>query len=166
MRDGSYVFTQCALINAIIKDVNLTGANVKPVPAKVPMPLHEFKDAPPFNLNFNCYSIVGNLRNLTQTSRGNIMYATHQIAKYSSNLREPHGKAILYLVWYLKKTRDLGIHFKPQLDKGFECYCNTDFSGNWNKSFADVHPSTSKSCSRWVVFLHQACWPPQADTWG
>jgi hypothetical protein len=52
----------------------------------------------------------------------------------------------------LKKTQDLGVHFKPQLDKGFECYCNVDFSGNWNKLFADVNPSTSKSCSRWVVF--------------
>jgi hypothetical protein len=80
------------------------------------------------------------------------MYATHQIAKYSSNPREPHGEAIVYLVGYLKKTRYLGARFKPELDKGFECYCKADFSGNWNKSFADVAPSTSKSCSGWVVF--------------
>jgi hypothetical protein len=71
---------------------------VKPVPAKVSMLLHAFKDAPPFNLNFNYCSIVGKLNYLTQTSRGNIIYATHQIAKYSSNPRKPHGEAILYLV--------------------------------------------------------------------
>jgi hypothetical protein len=52
----------------------------------------------------------------------------------------------------LKKNQDLGIRFKPQLDKGFECYCNADFSGNWNKLFADVNPSTSKSHSGWLVF--------------
>jgi hypothetical protein len=52
----------------------------------------------------------------------------------------------------LKKTQDLGVRFKPQLDKSFECYCDVDFSGNWNKLFADVNPSTSKSCSGWVVF--------------
>ncbi len=53
MHNGFYKFTHHALINAIIKDVNLTDAKVKPVPAKVSMPLHAFKDAPPFNLNFN-----------------------------------------------------------------------------------------------------------------
>jgi hypothetical protein len=97
MCDGSYKFTQLALINAIIKDVNLTDGKVKPVPAKVSMPLHAFKDAPLFNLNFNYCSVVGKLNYLTQSSRGNIMYATHQIAKYSSDPREPHGEAILYL---------------------------------------------------------------------
>jgi hypothetical protein len=80
------------------------------------------------------------------------MYATHQIVKYSSNLREPHGVAILYLVCYLKKTQDLGICFKPHLDRGFKCSCNADFSGNWNKSFANIDPSTSKSQNGWVVF--------------
>jgi hypothetical protein len=61
MHDGSYVFTQRTLIDAIIKDINLTDVKVKPVPAKMSMPLHAFKDTPPFNLNFNYCSIAGNL---------------------------------------------------------------------------------------------------------
>ncbi len=79
--DGSYEFTQRALIDAIIKDINFTDKKVEPVSAKVSMPLHAFKDAPPFNLNFNHCYVVGKLNYLTQTSRGDIMYATHQIAK-------------------------------------------------------------------------------------
>ena len=88
------------------------------------------------------------------------MYVTHQIAKYSSDPREPHGEAILYLVRYLKRTCDLGICFKPDPDKGFECYCDADFSGNWNKQFAPVDPSASKSCSGWAVFYAgcPVCW--------
>jgi hypothetical protein len=31
----------------------LKDAKVKPVPAKVSLQLHAFKDEPPFNLNFN-----------------------------------------------------------------------------------------------------------------
>jgi hypothetical protein len=58
----------------------------------------------------------------------------------------------LYLVRYLKKLRDLGIHFKPKPIKGFECYCDAEFSGNWTSTIADVDPSTSKSCSGWAVF--------------
>jgi hypothetical protein len=52
----------------------------------------------------------------------------------------------------LKKTQDLGTHFNPDQDKGFECYCDTDFSGNWNKHLALFDPSTAKSQSGWIMF--------------
>jgi hypothetical protein len=76
----------------------------------------------------------------------------HQIAKYSSDPHQSHGKAILYLVCYLKKTLELGIHLKPDPKKGFECYCDADFSGLKNKAFAPVNPSTFKSQSGWIIF--------------
>jgi hypothetical protein len=66
--------------------------------------------------------------------------------------RQSHGEAILYLVCYLKKTCDLGLKFKPDPKKGFECYCDADFSGNWNREFAPVDPSTAKSQSGWIIF--------------
>jgi hypothetical protein len=80
------------------------------------------KDEPPFDLDFNYRSAVGELNYLA-------MYATHQIAKYASDPRKTHGEAILYLVGYLMKSQDLGICFKPNSSKGFECYCNADFLG-------------------------------------
>ncbi len=63
-----------------------------------------------FDLDFNYRFVVGKLNYLAQTTCPDIMYATCQIAKYSSDLRQLHGKAILYLIRYLKKTRDLGLH--------------------------------------------------------
>ncbi len=107
--------------------------------------LHAFKDKSAFNLNFNYRSAVGKLNYLAQTTRTDIMYAMHQIAKYLSDSRQSHGEAILYLVCYLKKMCDLGLKFKPDPKKGFECYCDTDFSGNWNREFAPVDTSTTKS---------------------
>jgi hypothetical protein len=80
------------------------------------------------------------------------MYAMHQIAKYSSDPRQSHGEAILYLVRYLKKTRDLRLKFKPDPKKGFDCYCDADFSGNWNKEFTPLDPSAAKSQSGWIIF--------------
>jgi hypothetical protein len=80
------------------------------------------------------------------------MYATHQISKYSSDPRVPHGEAIIYLVRYLMGSKDIGIRFSPNAIKGFECYCNADFSGNWNKSNAAYDPSTEKSRSGWIIF--------------
>ncbi len=114
--------------------------------------LHVFKDEPPFDLDFNYRSAVGKFNCLAQTTRPNIMYAMHQIGKYLLDPRQSHGKAFLYLVCYLKKTRDLGLKFKPDSKKVFECYCDTDFSGNWNKEFTPVNPNTAKSQSGWIIF--------------
>jgi hypothetical protein len=156
LKNGLYEFTQRALIDSIIKDVGLIDSKTKPVPAKVAFQFHAFKDDPPFDQSFDYRSAVGKLNYLAQTTRPDIMYATHQVAKYSSDSRQTHVEAILYLVRYLKRTRDLGLSFKPSQDKGFECYCDTDFSGNWNKAFAHVDPSTAKSRSGWIV-LYAGC---------
>ncbi len=114
--------------------------------------IHAFKDGPPFDLNFNYRSAVGKLNYLSQTTRPDILYATHQIAKYSLDPRLPHGEAILYLVCYLKKMHNLGLKFKPDSKKVVECYCDTDFSGSLNKEFAPVNPNTVKSQTGWIIF--------------
>jgi hypothetical protein len=89
-----------------------------------------FKDKPPLDLNFNYRSAVGKPNYLAQNTRPDIMYTMHQIAEYLSDLRQSHGEDILYLVCYLKKMHDLGLKFKCDFKKGFECYCDADFSGN------------------------------------
>jgi hypothetical protein len=92
MKDGYYEFTQRALIDSIIEDSGLKdAAKVKPVPAKVSQRLHTFKDEPPFDLDFNYRSAVGKLNYLAQTTRPDIMYATHQAAKriHNSHMEKP-----------------------------------------------------------------------------
>eukprot|EP00804_Cyclotella_cryptica_P023589 CCRYP_011926-RA/>CCRYP_011926-RA protein AED:0.24 eAED:0.24 QI:0/-1/0/1/-1/1/1/0/157 len=84
------------------------------------------------------------------------MYAVHQVAKYSDDPRQEHGEAIVYIMKYLKATRHIGLRFKPDASKGFQCYCDADFAGNWNKEFAETDPSTAKSRNGWVVF-YAAC---------
>jgi hypothetical protein len=111
----------------------------------VSLQLQAFKDEPTFDLNFNYRSAVSKLNYLAQTTRPDIIYTMHQIAKHLSDPRQSHGEAILYLVRYLKKTHDLGLKFKPDPKKGFKCYCDADFSGNWNREFAPMDPSTTKS---------------------
>ena len=96
--------------------------------------------------------MAGKLNYLAQTTHPDIVYATHQIVKYSSNPKTTHGEAVLYLICYLKKTHKLGLHFKPDPTKGFECYCDANFLGLWNKALAPVDPSTSKSQSGWIIF--------------
>ncbi len=152
LKNGVIELTQQALIDSTISDVALGNSKVKAVPAKVSEVLHAHLDKPHFSLNFGYRSVIGKLNYLAQIMRPDIVYATHQLAKYSSDPREPHGQAVLYLICYLKKTRDLGTCVKPDRDKRFECYCNADFSGNWNQHLAPFDPSTAKSRSGWIVF--------------
>ncbi len=101
--DGMYNFTQRTLIDAIILDVGLKDKYTKPVPAKASLHLHAFKNSPTFDEKFHYRSIVGKLNYLAQTTRPDIMYATCQIAKYSSDPQKeqwsnypPHQLLTLY----------------------------------------------------------------------
>ncbi len=53
---------------------------------------------------------------------------------------------------YLNKTCGLGLKFKPNTAKGFKCYADANFVGNWLRHTADVDPTTAKSRSGWYVF--------------
>ncbi len=119
--------SQQALIGSIIADMALGDSKVKAVPAMVSKILHAHLDKPPFLLNFAYRSVIGKLNYLAQIIRPDIVYTAHQLAKYLSNPREPHGELVLYLIRNLKKTRDLGTRFKPDQDIGVECYRHTDF---------------------------------------
>eukprot|EP00804_Cyclotella_cryptica_P020320 CCRYP_014045-RA/>CCRYP_014045-RA protein AED:0.32 eAED:0.32 QI:0/0/0/1/1/1/2/0/122 len=99
--NGCIKFTQRALIGAIINDVNIGDAYTKPVPAKATQQLRALKDSLRFdecNLGFNYLSLVGKLNYLTQTSCSDLLFATHQVAKYSSDPRKERREAIVYIV--------------------------------------------------------------------
>ncbi len=152
LKDGIIELSKRALIDSIIAAVSLGALKVKAIPAKISKILHAHLDKPPFSLNFIYRSVIGKLNYLALTTRPDIVYATHQLTKYSSDPREPHGEAVLYFVCYLKNTHDLGMQFEPDQDQSFECYYDTDFSGDWNKHLALYDPSTAKSRSGWIMF--------------
>jgi hypothetical protein len=85
----------------------LNNSKVKAVPAKISKILHAHLDKPPFLLNFGYHAVIGKLNYLAQTMWPDTVYASHQLSKYSSNPKEPHGEAVLYLIYFLKKTQDL-----------------------------------------------------------
>ncbi|KAL7484301.1 hypothetical protein ACHAW6_009952, partial [Cyclotella cf. meneghiniana] len=144
--DGTYKFTQCTLIHAIIDDINIGNSYIKQVQAKLSFQLYAFLDSQKY-WSFNYCSVVGKLNYLSQSTRSDILYALHQITKYSANPRFEHGETIMHVVKYLKATRHGGLCFKPNPSKGFQCYCNNDCAGNWNKGFVATDTITAKSRS-------------------
>jgi hypothetical protein len=144
------------LIDAIIDDVHIGNAHIKPVPAKVTLQLHAICDSPKFHGNFNYNSAVGKLNYFGQTTRLDIIYTVHQGAKYSANPRQEHSEAILYIVNYLMTACHITLCFKPDPSKGFQCYCDTNVVGNLDKEFAEMDPCSAKSTSGRIVF-YAAC---------
>jgi hypothetical protein len=81
LKNGIIELTQQALIDSIISDVVvLDDSKVKAVPANVSKILHAHLDTPPFLLNFGYQSVIGKLNYLAQTTRPDIVHATHQLA--------------------------------------------------------------------------------------
>ncbi|KAL7482735.1 LOW QUALITY PROTEIN: hypothetical protein ACHAW6_008390 [Cyclotella cf. meneghiniana] len=58
-------------------------------------------------------SIINDVNIGMHTLSLDILFETHQIAKYSPDPRKEHGEAIIYLMQYLKTTLYLGLKFHP-----------------------------------------------------
>jgi hypothetical protein len=74
---------------------------------------------------------------LEKCTRPDISCAVHQAARFVTNTKEEHGKAVKWIGRYLKGTKDLGMIYKPNLKKGLEVYVDASFAGNWNNEDAE-----------------------------
>ncbi len=81
----------------------LDNSKVKAVPAKVSKILHAHLDKPPFLLNFGYRSVIGKLNYLAQTTRPDIVHATHQLAKSHENLMGKQS-SIWFATWWRLET--------------------------------------------------------------
>jgi hypothetical protein len=94
---------------------------------------------------------VGKLNFLANSSRADIAYATHQIARFVACPKVEHGKAIEWLVRYLIGTRKQGYKILPDESKGVELHADADFAGNWDPSLAGEDIDTARSRHGYVL---------------
>ena len=78
--------------------------------------------------------------------------ATHQCARFSSNPKLSHERAIKRVVTYLLDSRDKGIIFRPDLSKGLECFVDEDFAGRWKDGDHDS-PESALSRIRYIIMF-------------
>eukprot|EP00978_Attheya_sp_CCMP212_P016930 scaffold44736_cov62-Attheya_sp.AAC.2 len=125
-KDGTVHLTQPHFIDNILHDLNL--------------------DKP------NTVGYWRKLNYLEKATRSDIAYITHQCARFSSDSKVEHGKAIRWLGRYLyAATRDKGTILKPIENKDLEVYVDADFSGNWDYEGVAEDMDTAQSRHGYII---------------
>ena len=151
-QDGTNIeLTQKGLIDKIIKFTDMSEATPKLSPA-TPEPLGSDPNGAPFNESWSYPAAVGMLLYVSSNTRPDIQFAVHQVARFSHNPKFSHGQALKRIVRYLIGTKDKGIQFQPDLDKGLDCWVDADFAGLYG--YEDEQDSVSvKSRTGFVLTL-------------
>lgn len=88
-------------------------------------------------------TLVGKLNFLTNT-RPDLSFVVQHLSQFMSDPREPHWKAVIHVLRYLKSDTDQGLFFSNSSNYKVEAYYDTDWA-------ACSH--TRRSVSGFVVFL-------------
>ena len=165
--NGDLKLTQPHLIQQVIDEVKLSRRIAgKQTPAASTKILRRDEHAPPFDQRFNYRRVVGKLNFLEKSTRPDISYATHQVARFCEDPKATHGEAIEHVAKYLRDTSNQGVILRPTPEKSFDVYADADFAGNWHKMTASEDPSTAKSRTGYVT-LYAGCpvaWPSKLQT--
>jgi hypothetical protein len=132
--DGSIHLTQPHLIDQILDDLPLNNDNIsgKITPATSSNLLSRHSGSKPFDNSFNYRSVIGKLNYLEKSSRSDIAYIIHQLARFSSDPEKEHGQALRWQGRYLKAMRLQGTTLRVDKSKDLEVYVDANFSGNWD----------------------------------
>ena len=96
--------------------------------------------------------MLGYLQGLT---RPDISMAVHQCARFSTDPKLSHERAVKRICKYLLGTQKRGIIYKSDSSKGIEVFVDADFAGAWNK--ADSNNSENVLSRTGFVIFYAGC---------
>ena len=96
---------------------------------------------------------------LVNTSHPELAYSVHQCARFCNIPKHSNEQEVKYIIRYLIKTRTnagddsryRGLIFKIDPTKSVECYVDTSFVGDWNRSWSG-EPRSVFSITGYVIF--------------
>jgi hypothetical protein len=149
--DGGWKLTQTGLIDKVLKatgmeDCNTDASLTSPDGKALGADLH----GPQALSEWNYGSVVGMLLYLAGNSRCDISFAVHQCARFSHAPRLSHEKAIKRICRYLKGARTEGLIYRPQNDRGLECFPDANFADLFGVESSD-NPVCAKTQTGYVV---------------
>ena len=132
-QDGTYELKQPYLTKRIIQELKLSSVETQKRSTPVACPLlHKDLAGSERIKSWNYRSIIGMMTYLQGISRPDISMAVHQCARFSSNPKLSHERAVTRIGRYLIDTADRGLICRVDKSKGLECFVDADFAGGWN----------------------------------
>jgi hypothetical protein len=105
--------TQPQLIDSILQDLNLNQtSNGRNLPSITTQVLHRHEGSEPHDNSFHYRSVIGKLNYLEKSTRPDIAFAVHQCARFATDPRIEHTKAVKLIGRYLKHTSDKGLVYQ------------------------------------------------------
>jgi hypothetical protein len=148
---GTISLTQPRLIQSILDDLGLKDDSVvKDVPALSTKILRTHTESIPFNESRHYRSVIGKLNYLEKSTRPDVAYAVHQCARYLSDPKYEHGKAVKQIGRYLLATKMRGIHVTPQ-HTNLECFADADYAGEWDPLNEITERDSARSRSGYII---------------
>ena len=74
-------------------------------------------------------------------TRPDISFAVHQCAKFCTNPKLLHEKAVKHIGRYLYKTQTRGYVLRPEPNGKLDAYVDSDFAGRWHRDYAELRDS-------------------------
>jgi hypothetical protein len=157
--DGTIKLSQPHLIDQILDDLNLLHSDEtskyqpksQDTPANTTTILDRDVDGEPHDQKWSYRSVIGKLNFLEKSSRPDLAYAVHNAARFSSDPKASHSKAVKRIGRYLLGTKDKGIIMRPDMSRSIEVYADADFCGLFDPETALYDPVTAKSRTGYVI---------------
>ena len=151
LEDGKIKLSQPHLIDHILEDLgfreNSTGRDT---PALSTVILDKDLDGEPFDHSWDYRRVVGKLNFLEKSTRADISYAVHQVARFGLEPKRSHAKAVKDIGRYLLRTKSEGLILDPT-NHSFECFTDSDYCGLWNEQTAVYDPMTARSRTGYII---------------
>jgi len=129
----SFELTQPFLIKRITSFLGIADGkmNEKLTPVGKPL-LNKDLLGVPRKYNWEYRGAIGMLTYLTGSVRPDIAIATHQCARFSVESMRSHEQAVMRIGRYFLSTKEKGMIYHPDSDRGIEVFVDADFAGGWN----------------------------------
>jgi hypothetical protein len=129
---------QPKMIQRCLELLNLnTSPKRHDIPADANIILQRDTNGPPRNQDWNYRSVIGVLNYLQAMTFPDISYAVHQCARFCQDPKASHEVAVKRIGRYLSATKDKGVILSPDKTRGFECFVDADWAGNWHSDYAN-----------------------------
>lgn len=117
------------IIEAVGLDKDINGSS-KPTPSVKPL-LNKDLDRLERKHDWNYRSVVGMTGYLQSSTLPDLSIAVHQCARFNNKPKLLNERALSRIARYMIGTQNKGLIFKPNKNKGIECYVDASFADGW-----------------------------------